>query len=185
MIKLGLMVLCLMIATGCSVKYEALNSDPKKQEILTNELLALDKQIDPKEAAQLAQEALSYPRVLARKYELKSPANYHNFLINAGFRERGLCYQWSEDMMEALKKYRFKSFDLRWGVAFKGEPLEHNSVVVVAKGKPFETGILIDPWRNSGELYFGKLESDNVFKWSEDIKRSHYLGTIKQASYEQ
>lgn len=36
-------------------------------------------------------------------------------------------------MMEHLKKQKFKSFDLRWGVAFKGEPMEHNSVVVVAK----------------------------------------------------
>ena len=107
-----------------------------------------------------------------------APANFHNLLINMGYRERGLCYEWSEDMMEHLKKQKFKSFDLRWGVAFKGEPMEHNSVVVVAKGGSFESGLLIDPWRNSGELYWGKMQDDFVFKWVEDKQRSVYLGTI-------
>ena len=68
--------------------------------------------------------------------------------------------------MEHLKKQKFKSFDLRWGVAFKGEPMEHNSVVVVAKGGSFESGLLIDPWRNSGELYWGKMQDDFVFDYT-------------------
>lgn len=176
--RLLIFVSFLVFFAGCSVKQETLNTKPEKMDNLTHDLIALGKGIDPKEAKNFAKEALSYSRELAGKYRLMAPANFHNFLINMGYRERGLCYEWSEDMMEHLKKQKFKSFDLRWGVAYKGEPMEHNSVVVVAKGASFESGLLIDPWRDSGELYWGKMHDDIVFKWVEDKQRSLYLGTI-------
>ena len=176
--RLLIVVSLLVFISGCSVKQETLNTKPEKLEHLTQDLVALGKGVDPKEAKAFAKESLSYSRELAGKYKLMAPANFHNLLINMGYRERGLCYEWSEDMMEHLKKQKFKSFDLRWGVAFKGEPMEHNSVVVVAKGGSFESGLLIDPWRDSGELYWGKMHDDFVFKWVEDKQRSVYLGTI-------
>lgn len=167
---------------GCAVKPEQLNTKPWQERELTEALMALGKKIDPKEAHAFAKASLSYSRELAKKYQLMAPANFHNMLINMGYRERGLCYQWSEDMMTHLKKQNYKSFDLRWGVAFKGEPLEHNSVVAVAKGEPFSKGILIDPWRNSGELYWGAMEKDPIFKWVEDTTRTSYYGTVSAAS---
>ena len=170
--------MCIMMLSGCSVKQEKLNTEPGKMEKLTQDLMALGKNVDEKEAKVFAKEALSYSRELAGKYKLMAPANFHNLLINMGYRERGLCYQWSEDMMAHLKKQKFKTFDLRWGVAYKGEPMEHNSVIAVAKGASFESGILIDPWRDSGELYWGKMEDDIVFKWVEDKQRTTYLGTV-------
>ncbi|MDD4505543.1 MAG: hypothetical protein PHE60_04120 [Sulfurospirillaceae bacterium] len=175
-------ILCIVLMSGCSVKKEALNTEPTKFEALTHDIMALGKKVDEKEAKMFAKEALSYPRVLAEKYDLMAPANFQNMLINLGFRERGLCYQWTEDMITHLKKQNYRSFDLRWGVAFKGEPMEHNSVVVVVKGAPFESGILIDPWRNSGELYWGKMEDDFIFRWVENMERSRYYGTIKASS---
>lgn len=170
--------MCIMMLSGCSVKQEKLNTEPGKMEKLTQDLMALGKNIDEKEAKTFAKEALSYSRELAGKYKLMAPANFHNLLINMGYRERGLCYEWSEDMMAHLKKQKFKTFDLRWGVAYKGEPMEHNSVIAVAKGASFESGILIDPWRDSGELYWGKMEDDIIFKWVEDKQRTTYLGTV-------
>lgn len=170
--------MCIMMLNGCSVKQEKLNTEPGKMEKLTQDLMALGKNIDEKEAKTFAKEALSYSRELAGKYKLMAPANFHNLLINMGYRERGLCYEWSEDMMAHLKKQKFKTFDLRWGVAYKGEPMEHNSVIAVAKGASFESGILIDPWRDSGELYWGKMEDDIIFKWVEDKQRTTYLGTV-------
>lgn len=170
--------MCVVLLSGCAVKQEELNTGRGKLEKLTRDLMALGKNIDPKEAKIFAKEALSYSSELAGKYKLMAPANFHNLLINMGYRERGLCFEWSEDMMAHLKKQKFKSFDLRWGVAYKGEPLEHNSVVAVAKGGSFESGILIDPWRDSGELYWGKMDDDRVFKWVEDKQRTTYLGTV-------
>jgi hypothetical protein len=65
-------------------------------------------------------------------------------------------------------------------VAHKRALDEHNSVVVVAKGAPFWSGILIDPWRHSGELYWAKLRDDPEYKWVENKERSRYFGTIKE-----
>ena len=83
-------------------------------------------------------------------------------------------------MITHLKNLKYQSFDLRWGVANKGEFDEHNSVVVVAKGAPFRTGILIDPWRKSGVLYWAKLGDDPEYKWVENVERSRYYGTIER-----
>ena len=179
MLKSLFVVMCVVMLSGCSVKQEKLNTEPGKIEKLTQDLMALGKNVDKKEAAHLAQEAINYPKILVKEYDLVAPASFHNMLINTGFRKRGLCYEWSEDMMTHLKKQHLKTFDFRWGVSHKGGPEEHNSVVVVAKGAAFETGMLLDPWRNSGELFWGNvLKDEEKFQWVEDKKRTTYLGTV-------
>lgn len=164
---------------GCSVKQESLEVTPQRVSALSNDLMQLGDGIDYQEARIFAYESLLYPRTLAERYGLVYPPTFHNFLINTGIKDRGLCYQWSEDMITHLKGLHPHSFDLRWGVANKGAFDEHNSVVVVAKGKPFQTGILIDPWRKSGELYWTKLGDDPEYKWVENLERTHYFGTVK------
>lgn len=179
MLKSLFVIACVLLLSGGSVKQQVLNAESDKVEKLTQALIALGKNVDKKEAAHLAKEALTYPKVLAKEYDLVAPANFHNMLINTGFRKRGLCFEWSEDMMTHLKKQNFKTFDFRWGVSHKGGPEEHNSVVAVAKGAAFETGVLLDPWRNSGELFWGNvLKDEEKFQWVEDKKRTTYLGTV-------
>ncbi|ACZ13257.1 hypothetical protein [Sulfurospirillum deleyianum] len=168
-----------LLFTGCSVKQEALHVKRDGIEKLTNDLMLLGNSVRYEEARLLAYEALTYPHVLAKRYALVSPPTFHNFLINTGLKERGLCYEWSEDMMAHLKKGRYESFDLRWGVANKGEFDEHNSVVVVAKHAPFQNGLLLDPWRNSGELYWARLDEDPEYHWVENKERSLYFGTLQ------
>lgn len=170
----------LFFLSGCSVKHDSLQVTPDKVQQLTTELTKLSDTIDYQEARLFAYEALLYPQILAERYGLVSPPTFHNFLINTGIKDRGLCYEWSEDMITHLKNLRYQSFDLRWGVANKGEFDEHNSVVVVAKGAPFRTGILIDPWRKSGMLYWAKLGDDPEYKWVENVERSRYYGTIER-----
>lgn len=172
---LSLMVLLL---GGCSAKQDSLHVTPDQVSALSAELSNLSDTIDYQEARMFAYESLLYPQVLAERYGLVYPPTFHNFLINTGLKERGLCYQWSEDMITHLKGLNYQSFDLRWGVANKGEFNEHNSVVVVAKGAPFRTGILIDPWRHSGVLYWAKVGDDPDYQWVENIERSRYYGTI-------
>lgn len=176
------LLLCalLLFLSGCSAKVERLHVAPIRVESLTQELINLSADVDKSEAKMFAYEALLYPQLLAQKYGLVYPPTFHNFLINTGLKERGLCYEWSEDMITHLKAQHYASFDLRWGVANKGEFNEHNSVVVVAKGTPFRTGILIDPWRHSGELYWAKLGDDPEYQWVENLERSRYFGTIKE-----
>jgi hypothetical protein len=50
-------------------------------------------------------------------------------------------------------------------VAHPGSDLrEHNSVVITARDQPFETGLVLDPWRNSGELYWAAAAHDD-YPW--------------------
>jgi hypothetical protein len=177
--KLSLLcTLFLLLFQGCSVKVDNINNESMKQRQLAFDIMALGSRIDKKEANSIAKEALSHPRVLAKQYNLVTPASYHNMLIHLGYRTRGLCFHWSEDMMAHLKKQKYKTIDLRWGVANKGGEEEHNSVVVVAKGGAFESGIILDPWRNSGDLCWTRIGHDEKFKWFEDKKRTTVLGTI-------
>jgi len=178
--SLFIIISFVFLLCGCSVKQETLQITPDKVEQLTIELTHLSDTVDYQEARLFAYEALLYPQTLVDRYGLVYPPTFHNFLINTGFKERGLCYQWSEDMITHLKGLKYQSFDLRWGVANKGEFDEHNSVVVVAKGAPFRTGILIDPWRKSGVLYWAKLIDDPEYKWVENVERSRYYGTIER-----
>jgi hypothetical protein len=170
---------CIFLFLGCSVKYDHLHVKRDSLENLSHALHRLGENVSYEEARLLAYEALSYPYVLADHYRLVTPPTFHNFLINTGLKERGLCYEWSEDMMAHLKKGHYKSFDFRWGVANKGDFDEHNSVVVVAKGASFKTGILLDPWRNSGVLYWANVNDDPSYVWVENIERSRYYGTIQ------
>jgi hypothetical protein len=65
-----------------------------------------------------------------------------------------------------MYKKKLKTFDLWWGVAYKGNAWrEHSTLVMTAKGKPFDSGILLDPWRNSGELFWSRVPQDDDYPW--------------------
>ncbi|MBW2486080.1 MAG: hypothetical protein JRE88_13425 [Deltaproteobacteria bacterium] len=129
------------------------------------ELIALGPAVDPIEARQVAETAIRESAILAEEYQLIRPAVAHNLLIAIGIKERGLCYQWAEDLMERLEALALKSFQLHWAVAYRGSNLrEHNCVVVTAAGQPFSKGILFDPWRHSGNLYWTPVVKDS-YPW--------------------
>lgn len=156
--------------SGCAVKYESFEptaQENQKVKTLQKELLALSPEVDPKEAELIAHEAITYPKQLANSYNLISPPLFHNFLVNAGIRDRGLCYQWAEDLGNHLKTFRPQSLKIRFGVANLGENDEHNAVVVIPKGGSFSEGIVLDPWRESSKLYWVGVGSDPKYKWKE------------------
>ncbi len=131
------------------------------------ELYALGPAIDPIEARQVAETAIRESAILAEQYQLVRPAVVHNLLIVMGVKDRGLCYQWAEDLMKRLEALALKSFELHWAVAYHGSNLrEHNCVVITAAGQPFSKGILFDPWRHSGNLYWTPVVKDS-YPWEE------------------
>jgi hypothetical protein len=134
---------------------------------LSDDLAALNHHTNSTEAGDLAQTAISYSYRLAEEYRVVRPAVFHNLLVRIGLKDRGLCYQWTEDLMTRLDSMQLKSFQLHWGVAYRGSELrEHNTVVVTARGQPFEDGIVLDPWRNSGELFWARVKKDH-YPWQE------------------
>ena len=137
----------------------------QKVKQLEQVLLALSAAVDKTEAMLLAETAVRESAVLAEEYQLVRPAVAHNLLVALGIKDRGLCYHWTQDLMKRLQALDLKSLQLHWGVAYRGSELrEHNCVVVTAKGQSFFKGIVLDPWRNSGNLYWARVIKDS-YPW--------------------
>ena len=139
----------------------------EKVESLQVELATLNRQANLPEAKQAAETAIMYSYRLADEYQLVRPAVLHNVLIRVGLKDRGLCYHWTEDLLKQLQLLELKTYQLHWGVAHRGSELrEHNSVVITASGQAFERGVVLDPWRNSGDLYWSLVRTDR-YPWQE------------------
>lgn len=168
--------------TGCvPVRYDVtritdqtrISADPKvaayfkKRDELAGQLIALSPQVDPAEARRVADVALTYPMQLASDYRLTRPAITHNLLVNLGAKPRGLCIDWTEDMLRRLNALDLQTLRLYWGVAYptRAFRLEHSSPVVSALDAPFDSGVLLDAWRYSGDLYFGPVTADKRYAW--------------------
>ena len=178
----GTLLLLVFFLTGCSASHQA-NRKPadnsatshdavkdvylEKISALRNELADLNRQANVLEAEQVAETAVTYAGDLAQEYDLVRPAILHNVFVRIGLKDRGLCYHWAEDLMRQLQLLDLKTYQLHWGVAYRGSELrEHNSVVITARGEPFETGMVLDPWRNSGDLYWALIQMDS-YPWVE------------------
>jgi hypothetical protein len=146
---------------------------PQYIDELRGEILALGNpgEVDPREAALLADTAVRHGMVLARQYRMVRPIEIHNTLVHLGLRPRGLCYQTAEDMYVRLRQLDLKTLQLHWGVAHKGDLwLEHSSVIVTARGRPFVSGLVLDAWRHSGRLRWAPVAEDR-YPWVRMFKR--------------
>ena len=141
--------------------------DWKNATALEDELAALNHNSNGIEARQVAETALKASAYLKEEYRLVRPPVLHNLFVQMGLRDRGLCYHWTEDLMSQLNKLQLEYYQLRWGVAHRGSDLrEHNTVVITANGQPFERGLVLDPWRHSGKLYWVVVKDDK-YPWKE------------------
>ena len=140
-------------------------SNRQKVKSLQADLAVLNQQADQQEARQVAEAAIIYSNQLAKEYQLVRPAVLHNVLIRLGLKDRGLCYHWTEDLLNRLQALGLRSYQLHWGVAHRGSDLrEHNSVIITARGQTFEEGMVLDPWRNSGDLFWALIQTDR-YPW--------------------
>ena len=178
----GSLLLVVLVFAGCSstrAAYHRLPGDTaaprgavkaatlEKINALRTDLADLNRRENMLEAGQVAETAIAYSSVLAEEYDLVRPAVLHNVFVRLGIRDRGLCYHWTEDLMRQLQQLDLKTYQLHWGVAYRGSELrEHNSVVITARDEPFETGMVLDPWRNSGDLYWALIQKDE-YPWVE------------------
>jgi hypothetical protein len=155
---------------GCSVK--SLNATEREQKIqgLREMLVRLSPTVERAEAMEMAKSTVLYSQKLAKDYELVSPPLWQNTLVNFGFKKRGLCYHWAEDLNVFLKKKAYKSLWIHEVVASQGNYFEHNALAVSAKSRGIENAILLDAWRNSGNLYFIKINRDKKYQWTERLR---------------
>ena len=137
----------------------------RRVESLSRALRALDSQVSEKEARKVAQSAVTHTELLGRRYQIVRPPQLHNLLVKIGLKKRGLCYHWTEDLLTHLAELQLRHLQLQRVVAHRGSDLrEHHSVMVTARQKPFEQGIVLDGWRGSGELFWAPVGEDR-YPW--------------------
>lgn len=156
------LILVIFIFFGCS------NTLKTPLHVESLEELFLSLHVDKNESIKLSYEMLSYSSELKNDYDLVKPPLYHNFLVNIGVKNRGLCWHFAYDMLAHAKKQNLKSFDYYIGGANINDYWEeHNSLIVTCKGCKFEQGVVLDPWRNSGDLYFSYVKDDKKYIWTQ------------------
>lgn len=101
---------------------------------------------------------------LSQKYKVGSSAYLNNVLINAGIKKEGFCYHYVGALKSALSGRQWKFFDIYWGGAREGTRRENNTLVITAKGRPFDTGLAIDAWRKAGRPFWTNVKGDR-YPW--------------------
>ena len=166
-----ILIFALVMLQSCASSNPQLGLPPMVDEQriaeLNHAILNLSDAIDSTEAQRAARIAIEYTQQLARQYEISGSPVMHNLLVNLGLKPRGLCVDWTSDLMARLKQERFRSLDLHWGIAnyetaFR---LEHSTVIVSARGASLYQGLVLDPWRHSGQLFWTATLEDPGYSW--------------------
>ena len=134
--------------------------DERSIKHLRDALVALAPDVDPAEAELCSVTAHTASRSLAREYRIAWCPAFQNLLIHMGKRERGYCGHYARDIGSRLKELKLRTLVLHWGAAYAGTLDENNCLVVTARNQPFEEGIVMDGWRNSGQLFWCPLKED-------------------------
>lgn len=160
-------ILCLVLV-GCGVH-------PEKRALATEteigalaaEIVALGPDVDPEEARRAARISYSYSRELAIRYQIVDPPLIHNTKVNMGLKPRGLCWHWAEDMEARLKAENFRTLTLYRAIANADNPyrIDHSTAIIAAKGEGMYEGIVLDPWRTGGYLFWDQVTDDTRYNW--------------------
>ena len=153
---------------------------------LRTKLAMLSPTVRVDEAEKLALCAYKTSRRLAREYRVVFPPALNNILINTGGRKRGLCYQWTEDLLHQLDALKLETLELHWAESGANTGAEHNVIVVTARGQAFGEGILLDLWRYSGSLVWTHVAMDPEYRWTENKSElARRLGATRDVASKQ
>ena len=155
--------------------FEVPARDSAKTEELANQLAGLSRRVDPNEAKLLAECAYATVARLRPEYNMFGTPIFNNFLVYHGWRKRGYCYHWTEDLLLALDKLKLKTLELHWADAYRDTWQENNCLVVTAIGQPFERGMILECWRHFGHLRWNLVPSDQDpyyenTEWGEKVR---------------
>ncbi|RKF16019.1 hypothetical protein D6850_00120 [Roseovarius spongiae] len=160
-----MLVAALVAATGGCATVKP-GGGPDDVAALAAEIRALGPEVAPDEAERAARIAYGYSLQLAREYGVTDPPLVHNAKVIHGLRERGLCNDWTEDLSKRLKQERFRTLTVHWAISPpKPFRIIHHSVVISRRGGTIEEGIVLDPWRHGGALYWARTPKDDHYDW--------------------
>lgn len=150
---------------GCSIKNIDKDSNNNTKNQLENLIISMSPKIDKNEAKNISMEAIEYSKYLAKKYDAIKPALLQNTLVNLGYKEKGLCFDYANDLLTFLREKNYKSFKFIKVVSSRGDYFEHTAFILTRDDISFYESIIFDAWRDTGELYFSKIKDDKKYKW--------------------
>ena len=133
---------------------------------LEEAIIAMRADVDPEEAARAARLAFSHTRELAIQYRITDSPLVHNTKVNMGLKPRGLCWHWAEDMEKRLDAEQFETLEMHRAIAEgRGIRIDHSTAIISARGDGYRQGVVLDPWRNGGVLFFAPVIEDTRYHW--------------------
>lgn len=154
-----------LAACGTAPEKRALASRSDVAE-LEAAILAMRTDVDPAEAARAAEIAFAYTRTLAIQYQITDPPLVHNTKVNIGLKPRGLCWHWAEDMEQRLDAEGFETLEMNRAIAEgRGVRIDHSTAIISAQGDGYVRGVVLDPWRQGGVLFFAPVAEDTRYSW--------------------
>jgi len=165
----SLMLLAAAVLSGCATGPTATRNDVEE---LSLAIQSLAPEVDPDEARRAAELAYSYSAQLAEQYNVTTSPILHNTLVNSGVKERGVCVHYAEDMQARLNQESFRTLSMLRAIA---EPksdfrIDHSTAVIAAKGDGIYEGIVLDPWRYGGKLFWSPTTEDARYNWEPRMK---------------
>ncbi len=162
------LILLLLGLGGCASLPKDAGDDAVR---LSLAIETLSPMVDPLEARRVAELLTRESLRLAETYRSVGPAWLQNVLVNSGFRERGLCYHWVNDLLTALESDEYRSLVFYRGGYAVGTFKEHNTLVIAPYGSSFEEGLVVDAWRYQGRLHWVRVVGDEL-DWEELLPAS-------------
>ena len=153
-----------LVLAGCGAPIDTSN-DPVGD--LAREIQSLDPAVDPAEARRAAEISYSHATQLALDYEVTTTPILHNAKVNTGLKERGLCFHYAIDMQARLEQEEFKTLVMLRAIA---EPktdfnIDHSTAIIAARGDDIYDGVVLDPWRYGGDLFWSLTTEDTRYNW--------------------
>ena len=155
-------------------RFEVPAKESAEADGLANQLTRHSRRVDPNEAELLADFAYATVARLRKEYRMFGTPIFNNFLVYHGWRKRGYCYQWTEDLLLALDTLKLKTLELHWADTYRDTYRENNCLVVTAKGQPFENGMILECWRHFGHLRWNLVPSDED-RYYENTKYAQFV----------
>ncbi|WP_254437049.1 hypothetical protein [Ruegeria arenilitoris] len=160
----ALTTLAILGLGACSSAPPARSDDVAR---LAAQIQALGPEVDPEEAQRAARVTYAYTAQLAQEYQITDPPLIHNAKVNKGLRTRGLCWHWAEDIERRLKQEKFRTLTLHRAIANADNPfrIDHSTAIISRRGDSMHDGVVLDPWRYGGVLFWSPLREDTRYDW--------------------
>jgi outer membrane murein-binding lipoprotein Lpp len=158
-----LVFLASLMLAGCTSRPPV---DQRDINALAQEIERLGPGIDPAEARRAAEISFFHSAQLAQEYNITDLPIIHNEKVHQGLRERGLCNHWAEDLSKRLKEENFSTLSIQRAIS-PPTPVRiiHHTAVITGPGDTIYDGIVIDPWRHGGNLFWAPTIKDKRYNW--------------------